>query len=95
MTAQLDHHHHFTPRPDGGLHCDYCGYTCTPLEDAVAVKMAQQAGWIGGNVRNTFAWEMWIEDARAVIALVDQHRGIEEAMRRGAEAATRQHEEQP
>jgi hypothetical protein len=65
------HHHHFV----GPVWtCTGCGFTVDPEEDAVAIVLAQEDGWHGTNVRNTFAWELHLERARRVIATLDHLR---------------------
>jgi hypothetical protein len=77
---EQEHHHHFaqeaTLYPDDPpvWSCTTCGYKPNPEEDAVAQALAEEDGWIGGNVRNAFAWELHLERARRVIAVLDEHR---------------------
>ena len=96
MTEQ-EHHHHFaqeaTPEPTDtpAWSCTTCGFTPDPEQDAVAKALAEEDGWIGNNVRNTFAWELHLQRARRVIAVIDQYRGIQAALQRGAEKALERH----
>jgi rubredoxin len=79
MTEQ-EHHHHFaqeaTPNHDDPpvWSCTTCGYKPDPEQDAVAKALAEEDGWIGENVRNAFAWELHLQRAQRVIAVLDEYR---------------------
>ena len=77
---EQEHHHHFaqeaTPGPTDRptWSCTTCGFTPDPEQDAVAKALAEEDGWAGNNVRNTFAWELHLQRAQRVIAVIDQLR---------------------